>query len=290
LALFLLLCLPFLVLSQLSLLPTVKGATARTTAWVIDYKLSSDTAQPGSQVQFSVVITVVKQVYDFELWVNPGAPLTVENGHIHIDLLSAGDIRQVAFTITVPTSTQQGDVYVVNFRAQSYSNPAPIWGRIGQNPDTVIDTTTNSQYALQIHIITTPILTITSFAESATAVNVGDTVTLTATITNTGTGTVKNVTATLKLDPTISLQAGQLSHPIGDLVKGQPVTVTWSINPSSSGTYSVLLYVSASNHQTITGSQTLTVNVPFWQNQSLWIPLVLVVAFFIIVLIAITRR
>jgi uncharacterized repeat protein (TIGR01451 family) len=289
LALFLLICMP-LVFSQLSLVPIAEGATAQTAAWTLDYRLSSDTAQPGSQVQFSAVITVVKQVYDFELWVNPGPPLTVDNGHIHIDSLSAGDIRQVAFTITVPTSTQQGDVYVLNFRAQSYSNPAPIWGRIGQNPDTVVDTTTNSQYALQIHIITTPILTIASFGESATTVNVGDTVTLTATITNTGTGTVKDVTATLKLDPTISLQAGQLSHPIGDLTKGQSVTVTWSINASSSGTYSILLYVSASNHQTVTGSQSLTVTVPFWQDQSLVIPLLLVGAFLIIVLIAITRR
>jgi len=229
-------------------------------------------------------------VYDFELWVKPGAPLTVDNGHIHIDLLSAGDIRQVGFTITVPTSTQQGEVYVINLRAQSYSSPPPIWGRIGQNPDNVIDTTANSQYALQIHIITTPILTIASFTESATTANIGDTVTLTATITNTGTETVKNVTATLKLDPTISLQAGQLSHPIGDLARGQSVTVTWSVNPSSSGSYSVLLYVSASNHQTITGSQSLTVNVPFWQNQSLVIPLLLVCAFFIIVLVATTRR
>jgi hypothetical protein len=113
---------------------------------------------------------------------------------------------------------------------------------------------------------------------------------LTATITNTGTGAVKDVTATLKLDPTISLQAGELSHPVGDLAKGQSVTVTWSISPSSSGTYSVLLYVSASNLQTITGSQSLTVNVPFWQNESLVIPLLLLGVFLIIVLVAITRR
>jgi len=56
-----------------------------------------------------------------------------------------------------------------------------------------------------------------------------------------------------------------------------------------SGDYSISLSVSALNQQTVTDSQALTVNVPFWQNQSFVILIILLVVFFFIIVV-VTRH
>jgi uncharacterized repeat protein (TIGR01451 family) len=203
---------------------------------------------------------VQKQSYDFELWINPGSPLSVGNGHIHIDSLSAGDIRKENFTIYAPATVGNGEVYVINFRAQSYPDPAPFWGRLGESPDNVFDTTLKADNAMKVQVVTQPLLIVSSFTLSSSNPTVGDSVTATAVIENRGTAEVVNVKATLQLPPSFSLSGDEPSQLLGNIPTGKPVPVKWTFVPQSAGSYSLFLQVSSSNQQPVTGSQSITVS------------------------------
>ncbi len=248
-------------------IPTVGANDVSTPAWTIHYSLSAKTAQPGGQMRMNLEIDVQKQVYDFDLQVNPGAPLTVDNGHIHFSSLSVGDIRKENFTINIPVTVQQGEVYVINFKAQSFPDPATILGRPPwESPDNVYDTTLKPEDALQVAIFAQPLLAISSFTVSSSTPTVGDSVTATLTLENTGTAPVLNVNATIQLPASISLTQGEPTQLLVSLAPGQSQSISWTFIPKAAGSYSIFLWVSSSNQKTVSGSQAITVNPSLWQQ------------------------
>lgn len=257
-----------LLIVAFSVLPArTIASTAGTPAWNFDYDLSSNSAQPGGQLQLSFVIRIVQQVYDFDLSVSPGGPLTVDqNGHIHFNSLSPGDVREETFTVHVPMNTQQGETYVINYRLESYSQPAPFWGRIGQTPDNILDTTNETKYALQVQIVTQPQLAITTFAANPSSATVGDTITITAVLLNNGTGVLKGANVTLQVPLGISLTQGQQSQLLGDIDSGHSASLSWTITPVSPGSYSLTLVVSSSNQLPLNASVPITANPPLLQQ------------------------
>lgn len=241
--------------------------TAGTPAWNFDYDLSSNSAEPGGQLQLSFVIRIIHPVYDFDLSVSPGVPLTVDqNGHIHFNSLSPGDVREEKFTVHVPMNTQQGETYVINYRLESYSQSAPLWGRIGQTPDNVLDTSQETKYALQVQIVTQPQLSIATFAANPSSATVGDTITITAVFQNNGTGVLKGANVTLQLPSGISLTQGRQSQQLGNIDSGHSASLSWTITPTSPGSYSLTLVVSSSNQQPLTASVPITSNPPLLQQ------------------------
>ncbi len=264
-----------------------KANTATTPAWTLNYYLSANSIQPGGQISLSIEITVQKQVYDFDLQVEPGTPLTVSGGHIHINSLSPGDVRDENFTINAPSSVQEGEVYVVNLLALSFSDPAPFWGRLGQSPDIVFDTTLKPENAMQVKVVAQPLLMISSFMLSTSNPTVGDTVTATAVINNQGTAPVVNVNATIQVPPSVTITNGQASQLLGDIPRGQSATVSWTFVPQTAGSYSIFLQVSSSNQKTATSAQALTVNPSLWQQITTSASLI-TIAFVVVVLLLIS--
>jgi uncharacterized repeat protein (TIGR01451 family) len=109
-------------------------------------------------------------------------------------------------------------------------------------------------------------LIVSSFTLSSLSPTVGDAVTATAVVENRGTATVGSVNATLQLPPSFSLTGSQASQFLGDIPHGQSQSVTWTFVPQSAGSFSVLLQVSSSNQQPVTGAQTMTVKASLVQQ------------------------
>jgi len=261
------------------------ATTAETKSWVIKSQLSSGSAEPGKKLWISFLITVKRQSYDFELWVRVGQPLSVDrDGHIRMPSLSSGEIRLENFTIFVPTTVSEGETYAVNFRAQSYASPAPLWGRIGQSPDDSIDTTRDPVSRDNIVIVTRPALTISTLTVSPSSPEAGQAFEVTATIQNVGTGTLRGVNLMLNLDSGLSLLEGSHQKSIGDLAAGQSQTVTWKVASKEPGTYVLIVQAKATNHPEIVASQKVTTDRPWWQRQENTISL-LFIAFVVIIVI-----
>jgi len=273
------------ILTALLITPTF-AATSETKGWTINYQISSDRAEPGGQLQLSFRISVKTQAYDFELWVRPGSPLSVDrDGHIHVASLSPGEMRQEGFTVFVPTAVAEGEIYVVNFRAQSYPDPAPLWGRIGESPDNVMDTTEKPEFAMKVTIVARPRLAIVSFSANPSSASVGDKLTVTAVVQNVGTGTVHAVSCMLQIDPRLSLSEGSERQSIGDLAPGQTRTVSWKISAQDPGKYTLTVDAEAADHPKVSGgAQTIDISLPWWQRLQDFLPVIFMVILILVIL------
>jgi hypothetical protein len=166
-------------------------------AWTISCNLSSESAEPGTSLTLNVEIGAKKTSYDFELWVSPTSPLSVtlegsQDSHLKYSQLLAGERHLEAFTINVPTTVKDGEIYGININAQSFSSP-PLLGAIrlpGIRPDFQIDTSSQPESMFKVTVVTVAVLAVgqASFPNSVAR---GDTFTVSITLLNTGTGTAK---------------------------------------------------------------------------------------------------
>lgn len=166
-------------------------------AWTIGCNLSSQSPEPGVHLTLNVEISAKETSYDFELWVSPTPPLSAtkegsQDSHVKYSQLIAGERHLETFTINVPSTVKESEVYGIDIKAQSFSS-APLLGAIrlpGLPPDFQVDTSAHPESMFKVTIVTVAVLTMGQ-ASVPNSVTRGDTFTASATVVNSGTGTAK---------------------------------------------------------------------------------------------------
>jgi len=162
--------------------------------WKVRYVLSSDAAEPSSLLTLNLEIEAKMNSYDFELWVSPTPPLTVSrqgssDPHVKYSEFKAGERHLEVFTISVPSTVKEKEIYSITIRAQSFSSPA-AFGAVrlpGLPPDYQYDTSSDPSKMLFVRITVIPHLVVGETSAPA-SVTRGDTFSVTITFANKGTG------------------------------------------------------------------------------------------------------
>lgn len=222
-------------------------------AWTITCSLSSQSAEPGAHLTLKLEISAKETSYDFELWVSPTSPLSVsregsQDSHVKYSQLLAGERHLETFTISVPNTVKDSEIYGINIKAQSFSSP-PLLGAIrlpGLPPDFQIDTSTQSESMFTVTIVTVAVLTMGQ-ASVPNSVTRGDTFTASATVVNSGTGTAK--AASLAISTSSGLEVlGVTGFTNGtDIQPGQTADIVISMRALQEGSQKIDIALTSPN-------------------------------------------
>lgn len=222
-------------------------------AWIVSCNLSSQSAQSGARLTLDIEISAKKTSYDFELWVSPSSPLSVtlegsQDSHLKYPQLLAGERHLETFTIAIPSTVKESEIYGINIKAQSFSSP-PLLGAIrlpGLPPDFQIDTSSKPESMFTVTIITVAALALGQ-ASVPNSVTRGDTFTASITLVNTGTGTAK--AGTLSISTSSGLEVLDVTGFINgsDIRPGQAADIMISLRALEEGAQKIDLSLSSPN-------------------------------------------
>lgn len=239
----------------------------KTEGWTVDYELPFDETEPGSVLTLNVTIEAKVHNYDFELLVRVDEPLKLSENRVSYPELSVGDFRRECFTISVPSEVQSDEVYVINLRASSHSNPAGIGGL--RSPldflEYVFDTVEKPEHALKLTIVLRPQLKITDLwtvSDLPFTFIEGRDFTVSTTARNEGTGPAKNVQAQILLPEGLSLSHGDETILLGDIAPGNEKIATWRVKAHWGEIFKLETVISAENSEPISATKEVGVT-PF---------------------------
>jgi len=251
--------------------PVSAAATSNqfsTDAWIVRYVLSSSTAEPGSSLSLRVEIEAKKTSYDFELWVVPSSPLTLQrqgsdDAHVKYSQFSAGERHIELFTILVPTSVKHSEIYAINIKAQSFASPAAL-GVIrlpGVAPDYSYDSANDPVRMLSVTIVTLPRLAL-SAPSSRISVKRGNEFTVKATVSNTGSSIAE--VAKLIVDAPHGIELVEVSGFTNgtDIKPSQTLSITLILRATKEGDFPVRLTISCRNGEPASQAVSVKVEAP----------------------------